>query len=304
MELTTIDLFAGCGGLSAGFNNAGIENIAGYDNWNAAVDVYNANNKDHAEVLDLSDVENTLARLEQYKGNIDGIIGGPPCQDFSLAGKRVEGDRAALTIKYANIIKDMKPTFFVMENVARAEKAEAYKKALDILTAAGYGISKRVIDASRVGVPQSRKRLITIGWLNANKNDEIGQLLDAGLSEHRTTMRDYFGDSLNTEHVYRHPRSYQRRAIFSIDEPHPTIRGTNRAVAPGYPGHPADSAPKEQARSLTTEERARVQTFEGWRWEGSRTSIEQMIGNAVPVKLAEYIARAIIAYADSIAYER
>lgn len=295
--LTTIDLFAGCGGLTAGFNAAGINNIAGFDNWQAAVDVYNANNTDHAEVLDLSDVEASLDRLEAFRGRIDGIIGGPPCQDFSSAGKRTEGDRADLTIKYANIVSNIMPTFFVMENVPRAEKAAAYNQALDILSNAGYGISKRTIDACRVGVPQTRKRLITIGWLDSNSNDEIGHLMDAGLSDHKTTLRDYFGDTLGTEHVYRHPRSYHRRAIFSIDEPHPTVRGVNRPVAPGYPGHPGDTAPKEKARPLTTEERARVQTFEGWTWNAPKTDLEQMIGNAVPVKLAEYIAHIIQTFA-------
>lgn len=298
--LKTIDLFCGCGGLTAGFLTAGIENIAGFDNWQIAVDNYNANNKDYAEVLDLSDLGASLDRLSQYKGDIDGIIGGPPCQDFSSAGHRREGDRADLTIKYAKIVKNLAPRFFVMENVPRSEKSDAYGKAMDILEAAGYGISRRVIDASRVGVPQTRKRLLTIGWLNANKGDEIGKLIDDNLSDHKTTLRDYFGDTLGTEHIYRHPRSYHRRAIFSIDEPSPTIRGVNRPIAPGYPGHPGDTATPDKARPLTTEERARVQTFEGWKWSGAKTDLELMIGNAVPVKLAEFVARRLLDYSKLV----
>jgi len=183
-----------------------------------------------------------------------------------------------------------------MENVPRADAATAYKQAVQRLKDVGYGISKRVVDASRVGVPQTRKRLITIGWLNENSSDEIGELLDSHLSAKRTTLRDYFGDSLGTEHVYRHPRSYARRAIFSIDEPYPTVRGVNRPIAPGYPGHPGDTAPKDDARPLTTEERARVQTFENWTWAASKTDLEQMIGNAVPIKLGEYIGNIILAF--------
>ncbi len=244
-KLTTIDLFCGCGGLTAGFANVGINNVAGFDNWQAAIQVYNDNNKDRAEFLDLADLSTSLKRLSEYKGVIDGIIGGPPCQDFSSAGKRTEGDRADLTNKYAAIVIEMMPTFFVMENVPRADAATAYKQAVQRLKDVGYGISKRVVDASRVGVPQTRKRLITIGWLNENSSDEIGELLDSHLSAKRTTLRDYFGDSLGTEHVYRHPRSYARRAIFSIDEPYPTVRGVNRPIAPGYPGHPGDTAPKD-----------------------------------------------------------
>lgn len=298
--MQTIDLFCGCGGLTAGFRAAGFDNLAGFDNWQAALDTYNANNPDPGEMLDLSDLDASLKRLAEYK-NIDGIIGGPPCQDFSSAGKRMEGDRADLTEKYAAIVKELRPAFFLMENVPRASKSQAFKNALSVLSASGYGISMRVIDASRVGVPQTRKRLITVGWLNANKHDEIGVLLDQGLSDHRTTMRDYFGDALGTEYIYRHPRSYARRAIFSIDEPCPTVRGVNRPIAPGYPGHHGDKADVSQARPLTTEERARVQTFENWTWPKSKTDSEQIIGNAVPVLLAKYVASRVALYQASLA---
>ncbi|MCI8425756.1 MAG: DNA (cytosine-5-)-methyltransferase [Adlercreutzia sp.] len=297
MAVQTIDLFCGCGGLTAGFRAAGFENLAGFDNWQAALDTYNANNPDPGELLDLSNLEDSLSRLAQYK-NIDGIIGGPPCQDFSSAGKRTEGDRADLTEKYALIVKHLRPTFFLMENVPRADRSTAYKNAMGTLRAAGYGISKRVVDASRVGVPQSRKRLITIGWLDKNEHDELGRMLDEGLSNHRTTMREYFGDDLGTEYIYRHPRSYARRAVFSIDEPCPTVRGVNRPIAPGYPGHKGDRADVSAARPLTTEERARVQTFENWTWPKSKTDTEQIIGNAVPVLLAQYAANIILSYSQ------
>ena len=296
----TIDLFCGCGELTAGFRAAGFNNLAGFDNWQAALDTYNENNSDLGEALDLSNLDESLKRLSEYKG-IDGIIGGPPCQDFSSAGKRKEGDRADLTEKYAAIVSTIQPTFFLMENVPRADSSQAYGRAMETLEKAGYGISKRVIDASRVGVPQTRKRLITIGWRNANKHDEIGQLLDNGLSDHRTTMREYFGDDLHTDYIYRHPRSYARRAIFSIDEPCPTVRGVNRPIAPGYPGHHGDKADVSKARPLTTEERARVQTFEGWTWPKSKTDAEQIIGNAVPVLLAKYVACQIASYQASLA---
>lgn len=294
-KLETIDLFCGCGGLTAGFAAAGFKNLAGFDNWQSAIDAYNANNADHAENLDLGDLDACKERLAEYAG-IDGIIGGPPCQDFSSAGKRVEGDRVDLTEKYATIVETLQPKFFVMENVPRADKAAAYARAMDILKEANYGISRRVIDACRVGVPQTRKRLITVGIYDNNFDDKIGDMLDAGLSDHKTTLREYFGDELGTEFIYRHPRSYARRGIFSIDEPCPTVRGVNRPIPKGYPGHHGDPAPVTKARPLTTEERARVQTFEGWKWDGSKTDLEQMIGNAVPIKLAEYIARVILDY--------
>lgn len=299
-KLTTIDLFCGCGGLTAGFAAAGFKNLAGFDNWDPAVKVYNLNNADHAEILDLSNVDGAISHLEKYKTKIDGIIGGPPCQDFSSAGKRVEGARADLTEKYADIVVELKPRFFLMENVPRANTSAAFGRAMETLGAAGFGITRKIIDASLVGVPQSRKRLITVGFLGANENNEFEEYLMRGLSDHHTTMREYFGDELGTDYIYRHPRTYARRAIFSVDEPCPTVRGVNRPIPAGYPGHPGDPAPVSQARPLTTEERARVQTFEGWTWEGSKTDLEQMIGNAVPVKLAEYVARAIKAYLSTV----
>lgn len=294
-----VDLFCGCGGLSCGFQDAGYKVVGAFDNWQPALNVYNENLKDNAESLDLSDLDATYARLDALfeLEDISGIIGGPPCQDFSSAGKRVEADRADLTEKYAAIVARYQPRFFLMENVPRAKNAQAFRNAIKTLETAGYGITEQIIDASRCGVPQSRKRLITVGFLGRNAGgEEFRSILLRGLSEKPTSMRDYFGDSLGTEFIYRHPRSYARRAVFSIDEPCPTIRGVNRPIAPGYPGHPGDPAPVSKSRPLTTEERAQIQTFEGWRWEGAKTDKEQMIGNAVPVMLAKYVAKAIEDY--------
>lgn len=302
-RLNVVDLFCGCGGLSCGFKNAGFSVSGSFDNWAPALSVYNDNLPDCAEALDLSDLSKSFERLDSLFDNnrISGIIGGPPCQDFSSAGKRIEASRADLTEKYADIVCRYHPPFFLMENVPRAQKANAFRRAIDHLKAEGYTITEQVIDASLCGVPQRRKRLITVGFLSANADSEVFRdLLISGLSDTPTTMRDYFGDSLGTEYIYRHPRSYARRAVFSIDEPCPTIRGVNRPIAPGYPGHPGDPAPVSESRPLTTEERARVQTFEDWKWDGAKTDKEQMIGNAVPVKMAQYIAGVIATYLNRI----
>lgn len=119
-----------------------------------------------------------------------------------------------------------------------------------------------------------------------------------------TTVRDYFGDSLPFEYYYRHPRNYNRRAVFSVDEPAPTMRGVNRPVPKGYPGHPNDAcslAERPEVRALTTAERAQIQTFPvDFRWVGSKTDVEQMVGNAVPVKLAEFIAETLRIFVSAI----
>ncbi len=129
-----------------------------------------------------------------------------------------------------------------MENVDRARLSNAYAYARNVFKECGYGLTEIVLDASHCGVPQKRKRFFCIGSMN----EEDG-FLDQYFAEHQTndemTLRDYFGDSLGLEHYYRHPRNYSRRAIFSIDEPAPTMRGMNRPVPKGYPGHHLDTAP-------------------------------------------------------------
>ena len=224
----------------------------------------------------------------------------PCCQDFSSAGKRVEGERADLTEKYAQIVKTLQPPFFLMENVARAESAAVFRRSLAIFESAGYSAMHVVLNASRCGVPQRRKRLFTFGFPENYQTEAAYNLLQTRLSPNETTVRDWFGERLNTDFYYRHPRSYARRAIFSIDEPSPTIRGVNRPIPDGYQGHHGDAAPVTSARPLTTNERAEIQTFPSdFKFIGSRTNIEQMIGNAVPVYLAKYVADCLATVIDS-----
>jgi DNA (cytosine-5)-methyltransferase 1 len=98
-----VDLFSGCGGLSLGFQKAGVEVVASIDNWDKAVDVYRENFNHECYLHDLNDVLGTLKIIEKYKPNM--IIGGPPCQDFSSAGKRDETlGRADMTRKFAEVV--------------------------------------------------------------------------------------------------------------------------------------------------------------------------------------------------------
>ena len=288
--MRVVDLFSGCGGMSLGFANAGFDVVTAVDNWDPAIEIYQRNFTHPILKRDLLDVEARAPEITALLPNM--IIGGPPCQDFSSAGKRDEGGgRANLTVAFAEIIKHVGPQWFVMENVARAAKSQAYCRARAVFVEAGYGLTEKVLDASLCGVPQERKRFFVIGHLGSD-DGEFLEMLYARMACTQMTLRDYFGDSLGIEHYYRHPRSYKRRAVFSIDEPSPTIRGVNRPIPDGYPGHPGDTLPIEKvARQLTTAERARVQTFPpDFVFCGAKASVEQAIGNAVPVKLAEFVA--------------
>ena len=296
--MKAVDLFAGCGGMSLGFQNAGFDIVAAFEFWDIAAECYAKNFSHPVFRTDLSDVDLAVKQISAFSPDL--IIGGPPCQDFSHAGKRIESSRASLTESYAKIVSNIHPKYFVMENVDRAEKSHAFEKAKTVFKNAGYGLTQMVLDASKCGVPQKRKRFFCIGALGKD-DDFMRDILISGIQSKETTLRDYFGDTLDFEFYYRHPRNYNRRAVFSIVEPAPTMRGVNRPVPKGYPGHPNDACPiSDNIRALTTLERSLIQTFPAtFKWCGNKTEMEQMIGNAVPVKLAEYVASALQQYIKS-----
>ncbi|WPQ63416.1 DNA cytosine methyltransferase [Chitinophaga sancti] len=296
--MRAIDLFCGCGGMSLGFQKAGFEMIAAYDNWKAAVETYNENFDHAAHLRDITDPElvNELRAM-----GADIIIGGPPCQDFSIAGKgNHNGERANLTATFSEIVCTIRPTYFVMENVYNIEKMAILEKAKRNFKEAGYGLTYKVFDASLMGVPQARKRFFMIGKLNADDNF-ILDVLDSQLSKKPMTVHEYLGDLLETEYYYMHPRSYARRAVFSVHEPSSTIRGVNRPIPQNYQPHPADkTADIKKVKSLSTIERSLIQTFpRSFKWNRSKTENEQLIGNAVPVSMANYIAKSILKFDET-----
>ena len=295
-KFRTADLFCGVGGLSLGFQRAGFDIAIAADNWEEVLAIYRENFKHRAVSIDLADVKATAALLLDEK--VDVVVGGPPCQDFSHAGKREEGERANLTACFAATVAKVKPRIFVMENVERTKNSAAYAAARKKFKSSRYGLTEVVLDASLCGVPQRRKRFFCIGLLG----EEDGALLETierAKSVEPMTVRDHFGASLKTEFYYRHPRNYSRRAVYSLDEPSATIRGVNRPIPPNYPGHPADSASATAARPLTTSERAQIQTFpKDFVWRGSKTNVEQMIGNAVPPNLGFFVGSCVRRYIE------
>jgi DNA (cytosine-5)-methyltransferase 1 len=167
MELKVVSLFSGGGGLDLGFKEEGYNIIWAIDNNKNAVQTYKANIGEHIVNLDINDI-----KLENIP-KADIVIGGPPCQSFSLAGKRnVEDERGKLVWKYLEIIDYIKPKAFVFENVTGINSAKNSEgvKILDLLKQAfekiGYTISAEVLNAADYGVPQKRKRVIIVGLKN------------------------------------------------------------------------------------------------------------------------------------------
>lgn len=290
-----IDLFSGCGGMSLGFQKANIDVVRAYESWDKAIECYEMNFKHPIVKADLSNYQLYIDEILHLAPDI--IFGGPPCQDFSHAGNRKEGNNADLTKAYAEIVSGVRPTWYVMENVGRTRQSVVYKNAREILKESGYGITEIVLDASLCGAPQKRKRFFSIGLLNA-KDGFLLNDLQKNISKVPMTVRQYFNNDIGIDHYYRHPRNYNRRAIFSVDEPSPTIRGVNRPVPAGYTGHHNDPVGINGIRELSTLERSLIQTFprDFVFPSESKTTNEQLIGNAVPVKLAEYVANAVIKY--------
>ena len=292
-----IDLFSGCGGMSLGFAQTGYEILAAIDNWKPALEVYRDNFSHPVYSQDIADTLTTLKILNEF--NPDLIMGGPPCQDFSSAGKRDQTlGRADLTNHFASVVCDFTPEWFVMENVEQIKTSKIFLDVVKQFIEKGYGLSSVILDASLCGVPQARTRLFLIGHYGDSHN-QLNQIIKDRLASKQMTIREYLGDKLGVEFYYRHPRNYNRRGVFSIDEPSPTVRGVNRPIPKGYRINTCD--PKgvalSEIRPLTTKERSLIQTFPvDFIFNGTKTNLEQMIGNAVPVNLASFIAESIDIY--------
>ena len=292
-----IDLFSGCGGLSLGFEKSGFEVVAAFEYWEPAIEVYKNNFTHPIFNQDLTNEQEAIEKIRMFSPDL--IMGGPPCQDFSSAGKRdITQGRADLTYHFANIVCAIKPKWFVMENVEQIKKSHILEDVIEQFEYTGYGLTAVILDASLCGVPQSRTRFFLIGHMSDQHNQLTG-ILRKNLSEKKMTIRDYLGDQLGVNVYYRHPRNYNRRGIFTIDEPSPTVRGVNRPIPKGYTLNSCDpeNVDLQNVRPLTTIERSYLQTFPNtFKFSGTKTNLEQMIGNAVPVNLGAFIANAIKEY--------
>lgn len=168
--MNVIDLFAGCGGLSLGFEMAGFDIPLAIEKDEWASDTYKCNNKKTkvitSDIKEIVDLDSLLGRGMV----IDGIIGGPPCQGFSLSGNRDKNDpRNSLFMEFVRFVKFYKPKFFVMENVngILSMKTKANKLVKDIILKeydkAGYNVKICKLNAAEYGVPQARLRVAFIG---------------------------------------------------------------------------------------------------------------------------------------------
>ena len=296
-RLKVLSLFCGCGGLDYGFHQLKeFDVMKSYDSMKHAVETYNLNFTSKSEQLDVKDI---MKHEFNLGFSPDIIIGGPPCQDFSIAGDKTLGDRANLTETYIDIICKYKPLYFVMENVPtiRTIGKSVYDKIIKKLKDANFGLSVNVIYMPDYCIPQERKRLVIIGKLGG-----IDGIFDTPLIHAKNpikSIREYIKKtSINIglngkQHIYRHPRNYSRRGIFSIDELYPTVRGCLRKMPPSYEFHEGDTIKiRDSVISPDWNMVARIQTFPpSFKFLDKNNAI--IIGNAVPPKFSEVLANII-----------
>lgn len=332
--LNVLDLFCGCGGLSKGFEQVGYNILLGIDFWDVSLKTYKHNHKSSDTLLaDLSVFDPSKLQLDK---TVDVIIGGPPCQGFSLAGKRnVDDPRNKLYQAFVKTVAHFKPKAFVLENVPNliSMAGGAIKDAIiRDFEALGYHVVYKVLTASDYGVPQRRRRVFFVGILDKNKNfkypepnkkevttsEALSDLPENSvadgssyscepLSEYQKEMRK------NSKVVFNHQissHSEQTKKIISLvpdggnykDLPE-ELQGTRRVhiawtrFNSAKPSNTIDTGHRHHFhykynRIPTVRESARLQSFpDDFEFLGSKTDQYKQVGNAVPPKLAESVAK-------------
>ena len=212
--MNAVDLFCGCGGLSLGLQNAGIDVLAAWDKWHPAVETYRMNFDHPCHEEDLSDpqVQDRIAEMHP-----DLIAGGPPCQDFSIAGARDETrGRAVLTYSYRDIILKAKPKWFIMENVPRIAQSDIFADIKKSFRDAGYGLNERVMRAEYNGVPQKRRRMFLIGRQGA-QDGFLNEILERNETKEPATPRSVWGEEVMGYEVYFiYPVMRTHKAVFTM----------------------------------------------------------------------------------------
>ena len=328
--MNLISLFSGCGGLDLGFERAGFD-IPVANEFDKTIWETFKTNHPHTNLIEGDVRQITKKDMEPFiDGEVDGIIGGPPCQSWSEAGalKGIEDARGQLFFDYIRILKEFKPKFFLAENVSGMlanRHSEAVQNILSMFSEAGYDVSLTLVNAKNYGVAQERKRVFYIGF---RSDLHINFIFPKGSTEDddkKITLRDIIWDlqdtavpsgpknrhnpaAINNNEYFTgaySPIFMSRNRVKSWDEQAFTVQASGRQCQL----HP--QAPKmvkfaendcrfvegkeDLYRRMTIREVARVQGFpDDFQFIYDETNnAYKMIGNAVPVNLAYEIACAI-----------
>jgi len=236
MTPNVVDLFAGAGGLSHGFENAGFDILAGIDIEQEFIKSFEEqHDQTKGIVADLSEekAEELLKQEDIHSGDVDVVIGGPPCKGFSTVGDREEDDeRNQLVREFAHAVDALQPKVFLMENVTglRSMEDENGDKVIDTLIEMfenyGYTVKYGILKASDYGVPQHRKRLFMIGMKNASEFSfpEKTHGSKGNIKKYSSDLKDYItvedaisdlpnlsAGEVATEYIQEPETDYQRK---------------------------------------------------------------------------------------------
>jgi DNA (cytosine-5)-methyltransferase 1 len=297
LGLKVLDLFAGCGGLSLGFEAVGFQTV-GYEMEPNAAETYNKNLTGNcfAEKLTID---------TEYNQYFEVVIGGPPCQPFSVGGyqKGMDDDRNGFPA-FIQAIKQLKPALWLFENVRGMLYVNKWylEQILQELTTEGYLISHQLINAVNFGVPQNRERIFVVGHQGQfhfpkpeskriTVGEAIGDLIDNIQEESKilTPSMDNYVAKYETASQCVNPRDLH------LDKPARTLTCRNIAAPTG--DMQRVKLKNGRRRRISVREAARLQSFPDW-FEFAGTELQQyyQIGNAVPPLLAWHLANSVKDY--------
>lgn len=325
---TTIELFAGAGGLALGVEKAGFQTVGLIEVDRDACETLRVNRPGWNVICD--DIANVSGQdLEERFGikkrELDLLSGGAPCQAFSYAGKRLglEDARGTLFYHYALFLEKLQPRMFLFENVRGLlthDGGKTYRTILDIFEKTGYTIQREVLNAWDYGVAQKRERLITVGVRKDLKKKIRFSFPEK--HDYKPVLRDVLANVPESAGV---PYGESKKKIFELVPAGGYWRDIDPEIARAYmkscwnmeggrtgilrrmsmdePSLTVLTSPSQkqterchplEARPFTVRENARCQSFpDEWEFRGSVMSQYKQVGNAVPVNLAYEVAQKI-----------
>lgn len=345
-QLTAISFFSGAGGIDVGLEAAGFRVLAASDIMSEACATLSTNFQElqvigpPAESGDINDIrgEGLLERLGIKQGQVDLIVGGPPCQPFSVAAaqrflkgdakfKRIgfeSPDKGELVFRFAERILELRPRAFLIENVPgilSIDGGNGIRVVYQMLEEAGYTVSAPfVLNARDFGVPQSRKRAFVIGSLEghavsppAPTHSEFGDLLTEpwitvaqALVGMPKSVPNHIPRNHSPESIARYRRIGvgKREQLGRVDRLDPRSP-SKTVIAGGTSGGGRSHLHPYLARTLSVRECARIQTFpDTYVFQGSSARQFTLVGNAVPPLLAEHLARHIATEFFGVRYNK
>jgi len=306
-KLTAVSLFSGCGGMDLGFENEGIDVIWANDNFGPACETYKNNFKGKIVCGDIADIKS------KDIPECDIVIGGFPCQDFSMIWKRegIKTDRGNLYKQFVRIVKDKKPIAFLAENVKglmSANKGKAIKKITSDFknNGAGYNLSVGVYNFADFGVPQFRERVLIVGIRKdlklmfdpPEKTHSKDSYFPSGaalegvekvkfnnenqkIAERTKEILRRIPEGGNFTSIPKDSEYYVKGMISHVYRRLDRNRPSTTIIAGGGGG--TWGYHYKEPRPLTNRERARLQTFpDNFVFQGSIGEVRKQIGNAVP----------------------